>query len=267
MSVLRLGKLDIFVTAHDVLYEIFEAINSTTTIPVVHNPGLNYEEAVEHYREQVDDRYKDQVGDGGTTVPTILGWSRAPLQWMEGLGKKNAVQDLYCDLYDCNGDPTGNKVKWNAVKCEMMLNFRLYSTDVRIIDAVEVGYMTKSFISNIDRAVIFVPDRNTSESYIVSWDFADTALEFTKVENQYITYDFSCKVTGNVLVRPGITPGGDVSEGLGSDGMYKSIRNIIATHDTSTKFVRRSPTANQNTKTNSTIYTVIAKSDINIDNL
>ncbi|AUR83157.1 hypothetical protein NVP1031O_175 [Vibrio phage 1.031.O._10N.261.46.F8] len=265
MSVLRLGQLDIFVTAHEVLYEIFEEMNKSTTIPIVHNPGLNYEEAVEHYREQVDDRYKDQIGDGNTIVPTIIGWRRMPMKWMDGIGKKNAIQTMYCDQYDCNGDPTGDKVKWNAVKCDMTIQFRVYSSDVRIIDAIEVGFLTKSFISNIEQVDLFIPDRNTSESYQITWEFFDTEVEFTKVENQFITYDISCKVNGNMLTRPETVTGGSVSEGIGSDGMYKSIRNIAATHDFSTKFVSSSPTPNSSPTTNGSIYTVIAASDININ--
>lgn len=232
----------IFSTVSSALDVLFSKINEQCGYPVVHDPQSNHDECVKEYRVQLDKRYKEQgrVLHPSDLTPTLIGWDRGSLRFQESTGvggKRNSVVVCGCPEVDSNGDLTGNVIVWKGLRGEVPIRFRVYSTDVRSIEKMEILYMAQMAISNIKELQVFVnpryikdptvpplltevPDQFTDickvSQFNLEWDFSNTNISFQRDESFVITYEFDAVIRGEFLFGTGNAE----AVGTNVDGSY-----------------------------------------------
>lgn len=218
----------VFATASTALEFLVFKMNEQLGYPVVHDPKLDYQGCVEEYRTHYKDRYKGQGRrpHPDDLTPTLIGWDRnaARFQQSTGVGgRRNSVTECICPEVDANGDMTGNAIVWRGLLAELPLRFRIYSTDIRVIEKLEILYLSQMGISNIKEIPVYVNplyfldhrekalvteqpaagEICKASKFMLDWDFTTTNLSFTRDESYYATYEFECIMRGEFLYGTG----------------------------------------------------------------
>lgn len=265
MEPYALGRNLVYLSADDVLLQLMKAINLQSAIPIVCSPSLSYEETISHYLSQIDDSYSEQVNQAELQAPSVLGWSRGALKYTRGSAEKTGTYEARIPLLDENNEFSGTLEVYRAAKIELPLSFRLFSSDVRVISSFEVAYLANTIATNITNISVESPDTDgIIENFAIKWDYDDLNIEFERDESLYISYGFSCLLSGNVLVKMHETVSGSVPKGIGSDGQYKVIKHTATTFDDSAKFHPYIYVPNRTNKSHNGPENLINSLDINI---
>jgi hypothetical protein len=246
-------------TASAAIAHLMERINVTTGFPVVHDPTQSHQECITEWRSQWNKRYHgqhhghdDQHPNPDELSPTILGWNRSTLRYPNvSAGQRTAEINCVCPEIDSEGRLTGNAIAWSGFRGECTINFRLYSTDVRAVEAFEVLYMAKKLVSGIVSQKLFINgnylDNGIDDPLVTEptdgvapcmsvdfqyeWDFANTSIQFVSDDNTYIQYEFECILRGAFVAGTGnsdvITVNPDGSTTVGK------IKYVLETRHTS----------------------------------
>ena len=193
---------------------------------MVYNPNRDYQGAVEHFRSEIRGRYKDQADSilemsGGLRglglTPAIIGWSRMPLSIDQDVGRggHRSTTKVYAKIKDENGNETGDTVAYGGFYGKMDISFTLYSSDVRIIDTFEVGYMSKYILSNVTSINVGLGQgESTSLPYNLFWNFDLSGFQSNLEDNHYSQIDFELSIKGSWV---SLLNGGDPANPLSNN--------------------------------------------------
>lgn len=175
--------LSLLSTIPSVMEAILNGIHEQTQFPYVFDPTSSFEDVLQEWRSEKDGDYSNrgflEIPDKGMTgtdlniTPVFMGYSRSPVRYPEGAGRRGSTIECKCPILDDCGNPTGKFRILKGAHGEFDLELRFYITDVRFLSYLELMILSKQMISNIESVAIKL---HMGAEYDVTTDGATTGI-------------------------------------------------------------------------------------------